>query len=260
MRDIYRQLRTDFRTVPKLVDEYTVHTPRTEAIKASRQVCGVGHYLSLITTGEVNMRKCAAFGVLITCIDEVTDELGEELHPEPIRRAINGHPPYESLACVPEAADAAESPVFTEALTRIADAQDMSMQQAGDIDPHDVKRVTRMKGGASALAHLAFFKEDITRPDKLTMAKFGYTMQLLDDYLDAPKDRENGLTTTVTSGMHDREHIRGLLDWVEDSLRHHYGDSKALRRFMWVCRHHLRLARIENETPLSASWFAPGYL
>lgn len=260
MRDIYRQLRTDFRTVPRLVDEYTIHTPRGEALKSSRQVCGVGHYLSLITTGEVDMRKCAAFGVLITCMDEVTDELSAKMHPGAIRDAIDGHPPYEPLACVPEAVEAAEADVFEHAVTRIADAQDLSMQQMLDIAPLEANHVTRMKGGASALAHLAFFKEDISKRDKLTMAKFGYTMQLLDDYLDAPKDRENGLTTTVTAGMHDREHIRGLLDEVEESLRDVYGDSKALRRFMWVCRHHLRLGRIENETPLSASWFAPGYL
>jgi hypothetical protein len=260
MRDIARQLRTDFGHLPDLVDEYTVHTPWDEALRASRQVCGVSHYLSLMTTGEVDMRKCAAFGVTITCIDEVTDELNESLHPEVIRSALRGDPAYEPLRVLPEISDLAASDRFDNAITQIGKAQDMSMEQFGDITKDATVHITRKKGGWSARANLAMFKPDIPPHEWNIIRDFGYLMQMLDDYLDRPKDKHNGLTTPYAFPQYNSEWLKQRIDTVERDTAALWGKSRAHSRFFNICRAHRILGKIENGTPLSASWFAPGYL
>lgn len=260
MRDVVRQLRTDRNIVPDLVDEYTVHTPRPEAIKASRQVCGVSHYLSLMATGEVDMRKCALYGVTITCIDEVTDELGEELHPDAIEQAFDGDSEYKPLRILPVAADAAENAGFEYAVSEIARWQDASMEQFGDIDRRTVEQITNNKGGWSATANLYMFKEEISESERGAIFAFGKLMQLLDDYLDQPKDARNNLTTLYMFDRWDYDLLGRTIESVADMCGREWGPSKAHERFFRVCRLHRQLGRIENETPLKAAWLAPGYL
>ena len=260
MRDIARQLRTDFGHLPDLVDEYVVHTPREEALKASRQVCGVSHYLSLMATGEADMHRCAMFGVAITCIDEVTDELGEELHPGPIRSALDGEPEYEPLRILPVVSDLAESDRFGYAITQIAKAQDMSMSQFDDISEESVAHITQKKGGWSARANLAMFKGDITPHEWGCVHNFGFLMQMLDDYLDYPKDQRNGLTTLYEFNKYNKRYLAGLINDVAGETAALWGKSRAHSRFFNTCRAHRYLGQVENETPLQASWFAPRYL
>ena len=260
MRDIARQLRTDFGLLPDLVDEYTVHTPWDEALRASRQVCGVSHYLSLMATGEADMDKCAMFGVAITCIDEVTDELDETLHPEVIRSALRGDPEYEPLRILPVASDLASSGRFDNAIMEIGKAQDLSMKQLGDIDKSLAVQITKRKGGWSARGNLAMFKSNIPPHEWSAVYDFGYLMQMLDDYLDQPKDNENGLTTPYAFDRYGKNWLRRRIKTTRADTAGLWGKSRAHSRFFNICRAHRILGKIENETPLSASWFAPGYL
>lgn len=260
MRDIARQLRNDFTTLPALVDEYVVHTPRSEAIKAARQVAGVTHYLSLMATGDVDMHKCAQFGVLIVCIDEVTDELGRELCPTPITDALLGSPPFASLRVVGAANDRAENSEFAFAVKEICRAQDDSLAQLDDIDVDEVMRITRAKGGWSAEANLKMVKQEVTDEEREFIAEFGFLMQMLDDYLDQPKDRANGLSTPFTVGEWDGAQLSALIDITERDARRVWGRTDAGDRFFDICRLHKRLGDVENNTRLSASTLAPGYL
>lgn len=260
MRDVARQLRSDLIRVPTLVDEYVVHTPRPEAIKAVRQVAGVSHYLSLMSGAEVDMHKCALYGVVIACIDEVTDELGEELHPTPITHALMGDPPYESLRIVASTNERAADDDYPFAVKEIANAQDRSLRQLDDISITEVEEITRLKGGQSARANLAFLRSDISTDEWALMDDFGFLMQMLDDYLDQPKDRANGLSTLFTLGAWDGDDLADLIDRTERSVRDQWGDKPSVDRFFNICRLHKRLGDVENKTPLSASHFAPGYL
>lgn len=260
MKDIARQLHSDFTHVPRLVDRHIVHTPRDEAIKAARQVAGVTHYLSLMATGRANMHRCALFGVTIACIDEVTDELGEDLYLDPIRNALDGNPQFESLEIIPEMETVAKSPRFGEAITHIAKAQDQSLSQFDDITPSLAEAVTLKKGGWSARANLAAVKSDVTPAEWDVAFKFGTLMQQLDDYLDKPKDEEAGLSTMYSLGEWDSQHLLNEIITVEGLTRSQWGKSTAHSRFFKICRLHRRLGQVENETPLKASWLAPGYL
>ena len=260
MRDVARQLRTDFTTVPDLVDRYIVHTPREEAIKAARQVCGVTHYLSLMATGRAHMHRCALFGVTIACIDEVTDELGENLYHDPIRSALDGDPQFESLEIIPEMKLMAKSPRFGECITHIAKAQDQSLSQFEDITPSLAESITLKKGGWSARANLAAVKSDITPTEWDAAWEFGSLMQQLDDYLDKPKDEDAGLSTMYSLGAWDKQHLGNEINATEKIAAAEWGKSRAHKRFFRICRLHRRLGQIENETPLKAAWFAPGYL
>lgn len=260
MKDIIRQLRADRTHVPALVDEYVVHTPRSEAIKAARQVCGVSHYLSLMATGDVDMFKCAMYGVGIVCIDEVTDEMGESLYPGPINAAFRGDAPYESLEIIPTMASSAEDDRFSRAVRRICWAQDNSLKQFADIDTQFVEHITRAKGGWSARANLAMVKGDLTPDEWDYMYRFGHLMQLLDDYLDMPKDRSNGLSTLFTEGAWDGGMLGEYIPHVAGRAERLWGPSAAHSRFFRICRLHRRLGQVENKTPLRAAWLAPGYL
>lgn len=260
MRDIWRQIRTDFAMLPGLVDQYVVHTPRKEALKAARQVCGVTHYLSLMATGEVDMETCALFGVAITCIDEVTDELGEELYPTPIAQAFMDEPPYESLAVLPELADRAKDDRFEHAVREIAKGQDQSLMQTGDLDNWQAEQIAKQKGGWSGRANLALVKSNISDDEWDMMENWGFVMQMLDDYLDQPKDRRAGISTVYTEGVWGDDDLAVLLGTLEDRTAKTWGTSSAHRRFFQICRLHRRLGQVENKTPLRASWFAPGYL
>lgn len=260
MRDIARQLRTDFGLVPRLVDEYVVHTPRAEAIKASRQVSVVSHYLSLMATGEVDMRKCASYGVAITCIDEVTDELGGDLYPAPIAQAFAGTPPFEPLRILHSMRDKYEDDRFEYAVRQIGKAQDMSMAQQDDLNQVPVEHITKSKGGWSARANLALFKDDITEEEWGLLWRFGFLMQMLDDHLDQPKDQRNGITTLYSFPFWDANSLATMIDACEEMCRDVWGESPALRRFFTICRLHRRLGQVENGTPLKASWLVPGYL
>lgn len=260
MRDVARQLRTDFGLVPDIVDEYVVDTPRGEALKATRQVCGVTHYLSLMATGEPQMRKAALFGATITCIDEVTDELGEDLHPDAINAALDGDPPYECLEIIPVAAEEAESEYFADTIRNLCEAQDRSRKQLQPISQEEVAEITQLKGGLSAHANLMMVKDDITPEERDFMWGWGYTMQLLDDYLDQPKDKKAGLSTCFTTGRYDAQDLLASIKQTETVARGIWGDSAAADRFFRVCRLHRLLGHVENRTPASASWFAPGYL
>jgi hypothetical protein len=260
MRDVARQLRTDFTTVPDLVDRYVVHTPRDEAIKAARQVCGVTHYLSLMATGRAHMHRCALFGVTIVCIDEVTDELGEKLYLDPIHDAFDGDPPFASLEIIPEMDTMAKSPRFGEAITHIAKAQDQSLSQFDDITPSLAEAITLKKGGWSARANLATVKPDIGMTEWDAAWEFGSLMQQLDDYLDKPKDVDAGLSTMYSLGEWDKQHLHNEIKRVEEIAAAEWGKSRAHKRFFRICRLHRILGQIENETPLKAAWFAPGYL
>lgn len=260
MLDIVRQLQTDFDLVPDLVDEYVIHTPRSEAIKAARQVCGVSHYLSLMSTGYVDMHKCALYGVTIVCIDEVTDEMGEKLHPEPISDAIRGEPEYEPLEIIPDAIEEARHDMFDLAIAHICDAQDASLAQFDNPTPEEVTYITRQKGGNSALANLYMVKGEVSEVEEDLMMDFGTLMQMLDDYLDQPKDREQGLDTKYTIGLSNRNSLKCRINQVERDAIAEWGRSDALSRFFNICRLHRVLGRVENETPLRAKWLAPGYL
>ena len=260
MKDIARQLHSDFTHVPRLVDRHIVHTPRDEAIKAARQVAGVTHYLSLMATGRANMHRCALFGVTIACIDEVTDELGEELYPEAIRSALEGEPQHEPLEVIPEMKTVAKSPRFGDAVAHIAKAQDQSLAQFDDITPSLAEAITLKKGGWSARANLAAVKSGIGMTEWDAAWEFGTLMQQLDDYLDKPKDEDAGLSTMYSLGQWDKQHLLNEINRVEEIAQAEWGESSAHRRFFKICRLHRRLGEVENETPLKASWLAPGYL
>jgi len=260
MRDVARQLYADARLVPRYVDEYIVHTPRKEAVRAARQVCGVTHYLSLMATGDANLHKSALYGVGIACIDEVTDELGEELWPTAISKALNGDPTFESLEVLPILNREACDERFHYAVQKIGWAQDMSLAQFNDIDNATAERITRAKGGYSAKANLALVKDDISTKEWNFMERFGFTLQMLDDHLDRAKDEEAGLSTPFTEGFWETDDLEVLLDQTAEKAAQLWGESDAHERFFDICRLHIKLGELEYKHPGTASRVCPWYV
>lgn len=260
MWDITRELWSDFVLLPSVVDRYTYRTPRREALKASRQVAGVTHYLSLMATETPQMEAARHYGVAITAIDEVTDEWGKRLSDGTMEDALNGTPRYPPMEAVCEAAEMAESDLFGPSLKALAVWQDRSLRQLGSISIEEVKEITWRKGAYSCLANLAMVKSDISEEEREVALQLGATLQLLDDYLDQPKDKQSGISTVFTKGVSSRRELHEAVTLVSNRAEDVWGDSGAHRRLFDVMALHHRLGYVENNTPFRASWFAPGYL
>jgi hypothetical protein len=255
-----RQIRTDFGFTPTLVDEYVNDTPRKDALRAARQVTGAGTYLSWMVTGEPNFIENAVYAVTIVCLDEVTDERGESLSDGTTTNALHGENDHPSLEILDVARSLAKGHRFEEAIQQVAYWQDQSLGQERDISPERVRKVTRRKGGWSALGHLHMMTSDTDRDTDEFASRFGYVMQLLDDYLDQPEDEAEGVTTELTCGEKNAGDVARHVDDMLDDAEMRWGNSKAVSRFRKVTSLHLTMGDVANRTPANPSWFVPWYL
>lgn len=254
------QIRKDRKLVPRLVDRYCPETDRKDAIRMVRQINAVNTYLSWMARGAASPFHGAVFGTAIAAMDEVTDELNEELADGRVREALRGNPQSPQMAAVDLAADFARGPQFAPAMRQVAKWQDASLEQFDDPSVERVREITEMKGGASALAHLHMVSPKPTDSENDYMKRFGYTMQLLDDYMDQPGDEDDGITTLFTLGVEDHESVSALRQLTVEEARKLWGDRLPVARFDRLTRWHLRLGRVENDTPLRARWLCPWYL
>lgn len=260
LRTLPTQLRHDFGFTPTLVDHYVTERDRADALRAARQVTGVGTYLSKIVCGEARMFENAVYATLIVCIDEASDDVGEPLYPMPIDRAIQGDPPTESLDIVPLAVSVARSPGIETALRRLANWQDQSREQEGDIPEHRTETITHEKGGWSAVGHVHAMCENPTEEDLQFAHRFGFLAQLLDDYLDQPDDEADGVSTMFTDGTYTGEMLSKEIDKVEQMAHRQYDRPTAVNDLFAICRTHKLLADVRNRTRFDPSRLLPWYL
>ena len=254
-----RQLRHDFGLAPELVDRYFPEKVREDALTMIRQVNGVTTYLSWMATGEPRLYEGTLFATAIAGMDVLTDEYGEPLADGAVVSALGRNTDYRCLEPCALANREARGPRFDEALLAIAEWQDASAQQFGDLSEELLWDITSGKGGASALAHLHAVKEDPSAEEEQFMFRFGTTMQLLDDYLDQPADRAAGISTLFTEGHRDGSDLRRRIERFTEECRCLWGDDTAVDRFGQVMRLHHRLATVENSYPGAATRLLPWY-
>lgn len=254
------KLRYDFGHLPDIVDRYVVHTPRSDALRAARQVTTVGTWLSKMAQGEPAPVENAYYAVAIVCLDEVTDECGDDLYPHAINAAIEGEPDHPSLEIIPVLTAMRDDPAFEDALRKVALWQDKSQEQAADIDAHEVEAITYHKGGWSAVGHLRAMVPGPS-PDEVDFArKFGFLAQLLDDYLDQPEDETEGISTMFTDTTYTRGMLSEQLSETEELAEDVFGDVPAVEALFNICRLHREVGYFRNETPLDPTRLTPWYL
>lgn len=260
LRTLPAQLRHDFGFTPTLIDHYVTERDRADALRAARQVTGVGTYLSKIICGEPRMFENAVYATLIVCIDEASDDVGESLYPNAIRQACNGNPPSESLEVVPLALSVSRSHGLGVTLRKLADWQDQSREQENDISEHRVETITHEKGGHSAVGHVQMMCDDPTHDDLTFAHRFGFLAQLLDDYLDQPDDEADGVSTMFTDGTYTGEMLSKEIDEVEQMAHRQYDAPTAINDLFAICRTHKFLADVRNHTRFDPSRLLPWYL
>lgn len=254
-----RQLGYDFGFAPALVSRYIPEGAQGDALKMVRQVNGVTTYLSWMATGEPRIFEGTVYAAAIAGMDVVTDYHKEEVGGGVTAAALDGDAAYPSLELMGLASSVSRGPDFDYYVGKIAKWQDASLDQFGDPDGSRLRTITRRKGGASALAHLHAVKDQPAAEEDSFMHEFGTTMQLLDDYLDQPGDRAEGISTLFTEGVYDRSDLEDHIEGVEDGCRSLWGDTKPVRRFSKLMRYHYALGRVENKTPIPAARLVPWY-
>lgn len=253
------QLDFDFNFAPQLVNRYIGDVAQDEALTMVRQVNGVTTYLSWMATGEVRMFEGTTYAVGIAGMDVVTDVLQQPVSGGVTEAALDGHPPMRELEALTLASEVARGPGFDRAVQKIAEWQDKSLQQFNDPGEDALREITSKKGGYSALAHLHALKADPSDTEEKFMFAFGETMQLLDDYLDQPGDKEEGISTLFTEGHLDADDLSWHIEFVEQRAEELWGPSKAVSRFGKVMRMHRRLGKLENKYPGTAERLLPWY-
>ncbi len=253
-----RQIRYDFGLAPELVGNYLPDEAYQDGVALVRQVNGVTTYLSQMATGEVRHYEAVVYAAAIAGVDCVTDIRNEEVG-EPVRAALGGDVEYPELELVPQASEAARGDGFETALIEVAESQDVSLTQFDDIRPGELWDITRFKGGWSAKAHLEAIKSDVTAEEDELMEEFGFLMQLLDDYLDQPEDKREGISTLFTEGEMNSADLAEKIDEVERRTENVWGRSEASERFFDICRYHRRIGQLANHTPLDPEQHIPYY-
>lgn len=259
LSDIRSQLRSDFRVLPKVVDSMFREEHHEDVLQMMRQVNGVTTYLSQMSLGKTRRAEATLFAAGVAGMDVVTDIRGERLSDGAVKATLAGNPPYPELEPLWMASDMAQCHRFDSAIESLARYQDRSMKQEGDPTNSELRDITRHKGGYSALAHLYSMKSTPTPTEKDLMMDFGHTMQLLDDYIDQPEDKEEGVSTLFTAGVADRSNLRARIARLQGDLRATYGDTEAVTRFGRVMRWHYRLGRLENKRPGTVGSLLPWY-
>lgn len=254
------QLGYDFGLSKELVREYIPEPEREGSLKAVRQINGVTTYLSQMACGEVRHREGVYYAAALAAIDCVTDYRGEAFHGDVISKALRGEYVYPEMELVHYADTHSRGDGVSGALRSVADWQDASLEQfCSDISTERVEAITRGKGGYSALGHLHAVKESPTTEEEDFMLDFGHLMQLLDDYIDCPDDRKEGVSTVFTKGTADRECLLSMISVIESRAVDIWGRSSALDRFFGICRAHATLGRLENTTCLPVKKLVPFY-
>lgn len=254
-----RQLRYDFGFAPQLAETYFPDAEYEGGLKMIRQVNGVTTYLSQMATGDHRMIEGCIFAAAIAGMDVVTDYYHEELYPDLVNSALDGNPRYDCLKLLPVSASLARGPKYKTYIKRLAGWQDESLHQFDERPVEWVRDVTKYKGATSALAHLHALKENPSEREEEVIEEFGYLMQLLDDYLDKPKDEKAGISTVFTMGEMNVVDLCRKREDVLEQLEALYGPSPALSRFGKVTRAHIKMGDLENTTPISASTVLPWY-
>lgn len=260
IRNELRQLAADFGSIPELVEYHCPESDHEEAVKMVRQVNAVNTYLSWMATGRARTKEGVWYGLALAAMDEVTDELQEPLTAGFMRESFRNDVETPRNEAVATAERYSRHPDFMRVLNDVAYWQDKSLSQFEDIDHERVHRITEQKGGSSGLAHLFMVKEEADDEERLFAYQFGSLMQLLDDYLDQPKDEEVGISTMFTRGCMGRENLRKFAETVMDNAEELWGRGPATRRFRWVVRAHIKLGWVENESRFSASTLVPWYV
>lgn len=253
------QLHYDFKLAPRLVKKYIPEPEQKGSLKAVRQINGVSTYLSQMACGEPRHVEAVYYAVALAGIDCVTDYRGEVLYDSLIRDALHGEWAYPELEPVHIASQMACGDKFDSAILSVADWQDASLEQFDSPSVVRLREITRGKGGYSALGHLHAMKENPSEREDEFMLDFGHLMQLLDDYIDQPHDRFDGISTVFTGGDADYGSLLGLIAVVEKQAADIWGESPAHRRFFKICRAHARLGKYENETRFPVKRAFPFY-
>jgi hypothetical protein len=254
-----RQLKFDFRDAPSLVERHFPEEEYEGSVKMIRQVNGVTTYLSQMATGEHRMHEGYHFAAGAAGMDVVTDFHHEDLSGGVVEDALEGDPPFDCLHPLVNASKIARGPEFDRSIKQLALWQDRSRRQFKNPSIEEVREITHMKGGCSAMAHLHAVKEEPTDEEESLMFEFGHLMQCLDDYLDQPKDEKEGISTLFTTGEMNVSDLCRLWEDVMRQCKQVFGDSTAYRRFRKVTRAHILMGDVENTTPLSASTLCPWY-
>lgn len=253
------QMYVDMGFIPDMVSNHIPEQYQDGALKMCRQVNGVTTYLSWMALGAPRHAEAALFAVGVAGMDVVTDERNVRLSDGVVDGALAGEPEYPELEPLALASDMAQNRGFDDSIRCLAHWQDVSLRQFEDPPPEELYEITRGKGGYSALAHLQSMKEDIDATEADLMIDFGETMQLLDDYLDRPKDIEEGISTLPASTPFDSDDLLAQIEYMEDRLADYYGDKRSVKRFGRVMRAHRRLGMVENRRPGTAERFLPWY-
>jgi hypothetical protein len=254
-----KQIGHDFSTAPELVDRYVGDVAYDDALKMVRQVNGVSTYLSWVVTGQSRHFESMMFAVGIAGMDAVTDVMNKPVSDGRTEAALRGDPPLKELEALALASAISRSPDFDYHVMRLAEWQDKSLQQFEDPDRDTIMSITRWKGAYSALAHVHAMTDDVTRDEEQYIGRFGFTMQLLDDYLDQPHDEAAGQSTLFTEGYWDGADLQDTIETVVELGRQTYDRPEAWDRFEKVLYAHKRMGDIENRFPGAASRLLPWY-
>lgn len=260
IRDEVRQVALDTSLAPELADRYVHHAPKRDALETIRQVSLVTNYLSRMATGQVRVHEGVYYGTVIACIDEVTDEMGEDLSDGSVRKALVGDSPYPSLDVLEPAYMIAHDSDFAGAMVSLAKWQDESQQQFGDPSYNDLMEITYHKGAYSAAANLLMVKDDVSSEEYQFTFEFGFLMQLLDDHLDQQTDEEAGISTLFTEDLFSVDDLELKLETVMDNAEIIFGESRASKRLRRILKTHLLIGKIENRTPIPVSKTVPWYI
>lgn len=254
------QVGHDFGFAPALIRRYFPDVEHEGSLKMVRHINVVTTYLSWMAVGEPRHYEGAMYAVALAGMDCVTDYRLDKVSEGRTARALNGDPDHPELEPMAMASCAARDGDFDVAMTWIAEWQDKSLKQFEDIGYDQLRSITKMKGGYSAIAHLRAIKGDISPSEEELMLEFGYVMQLLDDYLDQPDDEDVGISTMFTEGHIDRETLVHKREAMMGRMEDMYGESAASRRLRRILRMHTRLGDVANKTPINPEWVVPWYL
>lgn len=254
-----RQVYHDATTAKELVKEYIPEEAHKPALLMARQVNGVSTYLSQIATGEVRHVEGLYFAVGIAGMDVMTDYYNRRVSDGLVYDALTGDDTEGPMGALHKAEKLAYSENFHEPILDLAEYQDQSLVQFDDAGRTELRRITERKGGASGIAHLHALKGDISLKETSVMQEFGFTMQLLDDHLDKAKDEREGIKTLFTEGHYDTDALRARTQELSERLEKVFGPSSALDRFGKVMSMHIRLGRLEQRVPGTASRLLPWY-
>jgi len=260
LRNEREQVGHDFGLAPSLIRRYIPEPEREGSLKMVRHVNVVTTYLSWMAVGEPRHFEGSMYAAAVAGMDCVTDHRKEKIGGGRTRRALDGFADYPELELVELASDVARGSGFDYGMKKIAEWQDESLKQFDEPTMSDLSATTEFKGGWSAYAHLHALKDEPTEDEVEFIMDFGAVMQLLDDYLDQPDDRAEGISTLFTEGYCTRQDLVLRREQMMDDAEDLWGESAATRRFRRILRLHTRLGDVANKTRLRPEWLVPWYL